>query len=406
MKCSCEATGISAKQLVRRANCGWDTRILKVPAHTNITGNEDADKAAKEAAQLGEDCDYTTPAHKPFAGQWWPAFWEPLRGGSETEKLCAVANLKGALSRHLHATLRTGSSAVGVYAAAWRATYDHPEGALPKESNVKWKRGKVSEAALRSCFKFAWGQFFNKKLAKRYAIRYRKGEPVATDDCCPLCGLPDSCGHIQGGCRHRQMQAMYIARHNKAVRKIARTLQRRSAQGGCYMVMDACKREDLASYEAADSRVQGFLLPNVPEADRLRMRPDILRVLRLPAAPTQAQKDQACTQKHLHKVQIVEVGFTPDTRWQDKMEDKRKQHAELVDALNAAGWTVELHVVLIGHCGTVYKSGLAALEKMELSKSDASSLLADLSLHAVVAAHEIGMARRRLERMSGRTGVG
>lgn len=172
------------------------------------------------------------------------------------------------------------------------------------------------------------------------------------------------------------------------------------------MVMDACRAEDLADHDAATARVPAFLLPDVPDADRLRMRPDILRVLGLPATPTEEQIESACISKHRHTVQVVEVGYTSDTRWLEKVQEKKAQHARLVAALTVAGWTVESHVILVGHYGTVYKSGRAALLELGLSKADASSLLEELSVQAVVAAHEIGMARRRLERTRGRDGVG
>lgn len=48
-----------AELLVQRANSSLQTHILKVPAHTGITGNEAADEGAKEAARSGADCDYT-----------------------------------------------------------------------------------------------------------------------------------------------------------------------------------------------------------------------------------------------------------------------------------------------------------------------------------------------------------
>ena len=172
------------------------------------------------------------------------------------------------------------------------------------------------------------------------------------------------------------------------------------------MVMDACKADELAEHEATTSRVPSIMPPNTPEADRWRMRPDILRVSNLPAMPSPRQIEEACAHKCRHPLQLVEVGFTSDTRWQDKMLEKRRQHEALVALLRAVGWTVDMHVILVRHCGTVYKPGLAALKDLGLSKQCASALLEDPSVHAVVAAHEIGMARRRLERTSGRVGVG
>jgi hypothetical protein len=297
-----------------------------------------------------------------------------------------------------------------VYASAWAATYDHPEGALPEESNVMWKAQEVQPAALRTALRFRFGSFYNAKLARRYGqpyMRLQKGVPGrgVSDGNCPLCGNPDSNGHILGGCRHSQMQAMYVARHDKAVRSIHKTLLR-NAGGAAYTVMDACREEELQEYSADAKRLPEWLLPGVPEEERRRMRPDILRVIGLPAAPTPEQVQEAVRCKHRHPIQIVEVGYTADTKWQEKRDAKKEQHKMLVTALRQAGWTVETYIILVGRTGTVYKFCKAALEQLGTTRQAACALLVKLSVQAVLAAHNIGMARRRLERGQGRAGVG
>ncbi|EFN55447.1 hypothetical protein CHLNCDRAFT_52244 [Chlorella variabilis] len=101
----------TAQILVERANDGVRTRILKVKAHSGVTGNEEADAAAKAAAGADETHDFVMPAHKPFGGQWQPAFFEPPPEGAEgPASLRAVSNLTSALRKAVHASTKTGTS--------------------------------------------------------------------------------------------------------------------------------------------------------------------------------------------------------------------------------------------------------------------------------------------------------
>ena len=85
------------------------------------------------------------------------------------------------------------------------------------------------------------------------AARQCRQGPIS-DGMCPHCGRPDSTGHILGGCKHERMQAMYIKRHNMAVQLVTRWLRKRSAAGGVYTIMDACKG---AAAELEKHKVQG-----------------------------------------------------------------------------------------------------------------------------------------------------
>ncbi|PNW87574.1 hypothetical protein CHLRE_02g141046v5 [Chlamydomonas reinhardtii] len=47
------------------------------------------------------------------------------------------------------------------------------------------------------------------------------GKSIAGGEC-PLCRCDDGGTHTLGGCTHRRMKAAYIARHNRAVQRIAK----------------------------------------------------------------------------------------------------------------------------------------------------------------------------------------
>ena len=86
-----------------------------------------------------------------------------------------------------------------------------------------------------------------------------------------------------------------------------------------------------------------------------------------------------------------------------------EQHQRLMDYLKADGWQVDdtPHIVVLGALGAVYCSGQQALQKLGLSKGEASALLEELSLMAIDAAYGITITRRQLEgRCRARVGVG
>jgi hypothetical protein len=199
--------------------------------------------------------------------------------------------------------------------------------------------------------------------------------------------------------------SMYIARHDRAVLAVLAAM-RQGNGGGSYTIVDACRAEELAQHCADAKRLPGWLLPEVSAEERGKMRPDILRVLGLPATPTPEQVEHAVANKRLHTVQVVEVGYTSDTRWQQKLLAKREQHAHMIAEMRAAGWRVELHVVLVGRAGTVYKTGLRAALTLGMTAMAAKTLLTQLSIQAIGAMHDIACARRRLERRPQRAGVG
>ena len=232
---------------------------------------------------------------------------------------------------------------MGVYAGAWQQAYEAPDGMLAGPSNAMWTAKGTSAALITLVLKARYGLLWNAKLARRYRMQYgvqRWGRPGSaarqgrqgpiSDGMCPHCGRPDSTGHILGGCRHARMQAMYIKRHNVAVQLVTRWLRKRSTAGGVYTIMDACKgaAAELEKHKVQGTRLPEWLLPSIPPEQRARLRPDILRILGLPANPSKSDLQLAAANKGKYTVQIVEVGYTTDTNWHETLKNKNRQHWE------------------------------------------------------------------------------
>ena len=102
--------------------------------------------------------------------------------------------------------------------------------------------------------------------------------------------------------------------------------------------MDMCKSCEAVDHGAAGTRLPRFLLPSrlVTDAELAKMRPDMLRIIGLPSAPTEAEIAEAVANKGQYRIQIVEVGYCSDTRWREKMRQKLEQHTRLMALLTEA----------------------------------------------------------------------
>ena len=408
-----------ARCLVERANAGAATHILKVKAHSGVTGNEEADAAAKSAAEPGAEHRFTTPAHTPFDGRICPGFFEPPAGcscGSDRAQgpacLRAVVHHGKALSKRLHRRNKTGSSKMGWHATQTARMYDGLDGdyALGKESNSYFD---LPPQMVRMARKHQFGVFWDRGKAHRRWAPYFLGilgAPAACNGRCLLCGGEDSGGHTLLRCEHPEIKAMIIARHNKVVRMILKALQRAGIGGGVFTIMDACCEDEVNEYGVESTRLPRWLLSADKVDDMLlrKLRPDILRIVGLPPNPTEEQIAHAVANKQEYRVQVIEVGYCSDTKWRATVKRKMEQHAHLLELIEAEGWRVDKtpHVIVIGARGAVYASGLEALQRLGLQAQDARELLVNISRMTVQAMYELSVARRQLERTLRRAGVG
>ena len=100
-------------------------------------------------------------------------------------------------------------------------------------------------------------------------------------DTCPLCAhcspnLPprDTPGHCLGSCCHPQLKSSYIARHNRSLCLIQKTLSACSPTAW-YTIMDASSSTRLPP-GVASTRLPTWLLPSLPTSSLDKLRPDML----------------------------------------------------------------------------------------------------------------------------------
>ena len=165
-----------------------------------------------------------------YSRLWW------LRAGSKH-----VGDLTSAVKRAVVAHTDAGLSNLSLYGRLWADAIPTVDA---RASHGMWTAAGPGFSNALQVFRYRWGGLYNRKLAARYG----HVPPGMTG--CPLCNTEDGGTHILAGCGHRDMKALYISRHNAAVRRIAKTIMRgRHADG--YMVMDACAADALPAHAAA-----------------------------------------------------------------------------------------------------------------------------------------------------------
>ena len=161
-----------------------------------------ADKGAAKAVsqimdeyQTTDDC--CSLGCEPYCTMYWPIEKRPKENGEKEEYY--IENLKHyPLTRATaweleHYIQLYGKQGAGIYIDSVRKTHKH--------IHQYYTRQKIESDDLmyrRYCqgAKANWGRLWNKSLAFMYGMPYMKGQAIAKDNYCPLCGLTDSSGHI------------------------------------------------------------------------------------------------------------------------------------------------------------------------------------------------------------------
>ena len=97
-------------------------------------------------------------------------------------------------------------------------------------------------------------------------------------------------------------------------------------------------------------------------------------------------------------IKIVEGGSCPDTRYEEKLQEKEAQHKALKEALKDYGYNVTTLPIIIGQSGSQYHTTSDALAKSGIEHGPASKVMSKLHEHSVLKFHKILTSRRKLER--------
>ena len=440
-----ELLSLIVKELARKARDGVKVQLLKVKSHIGIEGNEKADKLAHEACRPRECSDSAREGVEIREDIYWPHFLgrkiHNAAGGAAAIVMNGqgkdqvsqadparqddlgkfqVNDLRKGLKTLLKPSCSMGFSNKTIYVLAWMAAMPYILGDI---SNHFWTNPQITASMVTMILKYRYGQLWNMKIAFRQQRPYLPGLRIPRSDKCPHCGQADSGGHILGGCKLPVFKAMYIARHDQALRMILQSIVK-GDHGGYYIIADI-GRADLTEHMGVSAkRIPAWLLPdsclaraNIDPADRSRVRPDILLV-----EMTQSECANYKRGDHRHpelstimshqttsrtngsagpqrrKVWLIEGGYTSDTRHLEKLAEKKDQHCSLMNALEDRGLDARLMIFTFGVGGTVYKQSKEDMSQLGVDAAGITKTLKEIHLHSVTTAVAIITQRRILDR--------
>jgi len=397
-----------ANTLRERAELGLYTSIRKVISHSGIYGNDQADAAAKKAARWLKDpsskpevVDIITDEanNQPYEGKTWI-----LKVDTGDRNCRPVANLASGISRTIEPSYSGGSfQTQGAYAQSWDAVLKNNNLDLDSSFHY-WDSSLISSAEATAVFKGSWGGLINRKLLHRWGL--------VADDACPLCGKPDSFGHMIGECEHASAKPYIIARHNDAVRLIQKCIHKHSTTvGDALTTMDVGKDKRPAGI--IDRVLPSFFIGANPQLPNniletretiLKGRPDILIAPGLPAREAPASdcnylsEEARLARERLHSkpVHMIEVGYCRDTKHEEKYAEKSNQHEHCRTGLKQHGYDLKYHIITLGHCGTIPKA-LRDILKTELGVPSEMIAQCAKSLHISAVKHLFVIYQNRME---------
>jgi hypothetical protein len=159
--------------------------------------------------------------------------------------------------------------------------------------------------------------------------------------------------------------------------------------------MDAGKAE---FPDSLGTRIPYWILPKVKDDIRALMRPDIMYMQGAP--DVYAKRAMPLEDKTGITLHLIELGYGPDTRYEEKRAEKQQQHKDLVAALEAENWNVQVHTIIIGVGGTVFTDLQQFLrDTLKLTKQNQQKVARKIIRITVERAHQLLKTRRWLERV-------
>jgi ribonuclease HI len=446
-----DLVGEIARIIIRRSQSRLHTHLHKVKSHADVEGNERADTAAKEAAQLSvTSTDFGSLDYCGYR-ETIPEYWMtavPIRDSDdppdESEVCEYMRNPRKETSRHLENHSLDLFPVTTIYARGLVA--EHNMISLKRRCHA-WA-DDITDAQKRTAIRTLTGQILNFKLISLWT----KGRTAPN---CPLCQKLDSTSHIVcGGCTHRDMHSAVIKRHDNAVRIATSSVltgdmgdhaimadvtidpapdvgpdeaslqhgteplpkrlpahliaamhaRIRRALDGVAVLREGSRSTDslictllFRKYGADGGTYAAFRTRMRPIVNTISFRPDMAVFIGGSRSHARWSMTEWCGYAGDKCVHLVELGYTREGFASAKQLEKQEQHALLVCLLRDLKWTVHLHTITLGVTGTVYMDGLTTLKALGLSLSGIDKVVRSWIRMTMNHTHGLLTRRRQLD---------
>jgi hypothetical protein len=98
------------------------------------------------------------------------------------------------------------------------------------------------------------------------------------------------------------------------------------------------------------------------------------------------------------KIWLIELEYSSDTRYMDKVIERIEQHAKLCRFFAAEGYDVMLLPVVLGSAGTLFRCLDRATTEMDIPNARKKKLYSKLHLHSIHSLQSLVSQLRYLER--------
>jgi hypothetical protein len=343
------------------------THLYKVRAHTNIIGNEAANKLAKDGRKIVLISDISFHPHKsahstPF---WWyrdddHPYRGPIRhlksyleklGKEENEKLAQTFDN---ISKWINNPL------IG-----------------NKISNNFWTNPTITNSQITQLLKFRYGQCMEN------ARKHLFWNELFPNINCSLCRMiqQDTWLHILLCYIEPHIHKPCINRHNKVVHEIRKLLISNS-KSRCFILVNTGKFEG----QPQENTVPNWLLPCSCNNQTQRcqcnakLRPDILCIRNHPYNTDPPQESN-----HTLTVQFIEFTYCNNRYSPKKIQEKTDKYLGLINDIKAKGWNVDPLITLtIGARGSTHKNTISELKRAyALPKNIIEPMVSQLNIIAI-----------------------
>jgi hypothetical protein len=276
-----------------------------------------------------------------------------------------------------------------------------------KEANQFWKNSTIKEKYKKHILKARYGQMMTQQRLHQW-FPHKYLSPL-----CTLCpqgpNTPIENGpHILLGCNHRILAGMRTKRHDRACHIVKRTIK--YGKMGRFVILTNAGIHD---GEHPEQTILPWMLGahtippcegecGKPTCRQTHNKPDIVYIkgMDYQKGKTPPLISRTC------QMYIIEIGYTWDHKWEEKVEQKKKTYAKLIATLTRAGWKPPIFLAIpLGVTGAPNQHTRAALMSLGVDKDRYYSCMKSLRLNAYEYVGSMSDAHQALTREL-RKGVG